>query len=208
MRHKNRERTTPVDERIAQYLERASELEALRFWSSSKSAGYHIEWTAEPERLVFEAREPHHEELRAFLMTLRHFLGDREPTQFLRVSSDCRRHFTSAEGRNAVDFLRRAWRETMEKPSIEHSGEIHFKLSQGDLLDLWLNGEYFHSNPEKRARLELIDHPELPLDRMRLHLVVAELGRIILGLGAIIRQGLAKGDSDAVAVPKQFRRRS
>ena len=148
----------PTDEEwraIRTFRHRANELAT----SSLVSGGYDLRanfaWKAgELPQFTVHAL-PAEEQFRSLLLTFRHFVGNDEPSNFLRVLNILSRHVPS--GRDFFDGLRTTWNQALVGGlmNINFSGK---ELTAKHILDLWINSHYFHNDEAKKAELEKLSN--------------------------------------------------
>jgi hypothetical protein len=140
--------------------------------------------------LVTNHHEPDEEDLRSYLLDFRKFTMKGEPVFINWVFGIAHRHIT---GEQIVQYLteaRRGWKESMTR------GDIAFVLNgqalQPELvLDLWINGYYFHADPEKARRLEALS--TVPLSRWLFINVLVTATKLLFYAGHMIKIALRDG---------------
>jgi hypothetical protein len=173
------------------FIWRADELGSTRLLRN----GAPLNWTINYDRLRgvrFTSTEPHPDDLRSFLTVLRHFLLEKEPTHIAKVYNLCEKHIASEELRGYLRDARKQWKQTQRQSGI--------KLVLDDrewqpeyVADLWLNGWYFHNDPQKRAALQRLMPHEGMLVRHVFIATMFEAARAVVHLANVIRAALREG---------------
>lgn len=148
-------------------------------------------WVGQP--LTVNFRHPDEEDLRSFLLTFRLFVMQGETTHLDKIHNLCFRLIESDEIREHLAEARRDWHNAKSVGSFRFQGN-GVSYRPDDVLFLWLNGHYFHSDSRCEAELERLD----PLGTVFLHHVMLDLivdtTRYILALANVIvfarREGL------------------
>jgi hypothetical protein len=125
-------------------------------------------------------------------LTFRQFVSDEEPVYLYRIYNVCQKNITSDELKGYLIEGRKAWRR-----SLTHGG---FKLVWNDtefqpekVLDLWINGVYFHNDSAKREFLNHIaPHQKMLLRQVFLN-ALADGARQVLFVNHIIKSAIKDG---------------
>ena len=152
---------------------------------------FHIEFDKDSQRLVCELQEADQEDFRSFLLTFRKFILNDEPVNVDSVLNICRR-FVRAEERElkeVLDEIKVVWGYAYRRGFVQmQRGSLN--LTPQYVLDLWVNGHYFHSDPDKGQKLNELMADDLPSIKIQLLWSLPILTRIILRLGAVISRAL------------------
>ena len=89
------------------------------------------------------------------LTAFRHFCFKSEKSYFPTILKLIARHGDSSESKKALSSLRRNWENALFRDALRISINNQ-NITASSLLDLWFNGEYFHSVLEKIRKLELM----------------------------------------------------
>lgn len=105
--------------------------------------------------LSMALRQPEELEFRSLLLALRRFVAAGEPVFLDRIYNLCERHITSDHLRDLFRDARQKWKQAQRSSGMKliHNGR---ELTPPYVADLWINGHYFHSDPEKLRELRLI----------------------------------------------------
>lgn len=130
-------------DRLLLFLHRLSELRKRTFYPYARAC------TPETQMHLTPVDE---ERFMAFLMSFRHFFMEGEPTHMGRIANIVKKH---AYDRGDADLMKTAkeadqtFRES--KPELEALGEqnqVVGRVTEDEVIDLWLNGRYFHNDFE------------------------------------------------------------
>jgi hypothetical protein len=178
-------------QRFDLYCKRAEELRTTSFAQSELFKHFSINikgnQTAEGFELRIAMQQPSPDELRSYLMVLRHFVANREPTQFRFISREIMRTGNNpsliACAKLVRDQFAHVYRDT-SFPLIVNGKRLGAEWIQR----LFFNGEFFHSDPEKVRVLEMMKgRPEEPLVRYLFITMSINLFPPIVNLDLIIR---------------------
>lgn len=141
-------------ERLERFVHRAIELQNSRLLSSGFRNTFSINWE-QMQGLRFLSEQPDEDFLRSFLMTFRQFWMQHEPVHFPSVHNILHRALTSDELRGQIVISREHWTRAMRQGPWRYvvNGE---PILPETVLDLWINGHYFHNDDEKRSRLRAL----------------------------------------------------
>ncbi len=153
---------------------------------------FHVHCDQESGYLTCEFEEDDQESFRSFLLTFRKFILNNEPANIDRVLKTCRRHVKSEEDelREVLDELKAVWRYQYGKGVIQMRTN-GVNLTPEYVLDLWINGQYFHSdNPDKRKQLDDLLTHELPSVKIQLLWSLPILTQTIFAVGRVVAKAL------------------
>ena len=180
-----------AEEQLNAFLKSLDQLAHTRLGQSGMESGVTIRFD-QTKGLESELCEPEESDLRDFLMTLRHFVLKDEPVHVERIANIVWQSISSDQIRDELKKARAAWKQQ------NRTGDINYVINQkriepADLLDLWLNGYYFHPWGWKRKALEEITHTMPHLTRYMFLQLVIDLARYVVYLGTVIRFARAQG---------------
>ncbi len=106
--------------------------------------------------LRVDATRPDEEILRSFLLIFRQFVSDREPVFVNRIANLCWNNTDSDYLRQELETGKAHWK------AQQRGGPAGLTINQMDftpafVLDLMINGIYFHSDARKRATVKQLD---------------------------------------------------
>lgn len=157
---------------------------------------FHISVDEQTGQLKCEFQEADQEYFRSFLLTFRKFILNGEPSNIDWVLNACRRFARGEEEglREELDELKTVWGYRYRKGVVQmHSGGLN--LTPEYVLDLWINGQYFHGDPRKGQRLEKLLAQALPSVKIQLRWSLPLLTDVILRVGSVVSQALEAGHS-------------
>ncbi|MCC6617391.1 MAG: hypothetical protein IT320_28210 [Anaerolineae bacterium] len=176
---------------LEMFVERVQELADTRMMRERQLHKYHprINWDIETG-VSEEAEEPDEDDLKSFLLTFRHFVMKDEPTYFYNVvntASKCLK-LENRDRRSLLSKARDEWQRAdvgLEKFIVDRQ---HLKANY--VLDLYINGKYFHNDPDLADRLKDFEILPIRLDKMRFLLTLQDFTRIINQVGYFVANAL------------------
>ena len=183
--------TLSISEILDLFIQRARELEQTRLIKNKPDLNWSMNFNSEGEA-SFTSQEPDEEDVRSFLLTFRQFVSDNEPIHLYRMHNllyqrltdeDLKKYLVDARG--ALKFAEQGSGITVVHNDVEVTPER--------LLDLWINGVYFHNDQDKRQVLEdLLLHPAL-MARHRFLSFMLKATQIIFYIGNLINHARREG---------------
>lgn len=134
--------------------------------------------------------QPDEENLRSYLLDFRKFTMEGEPVFMNWVFGVAYRHITGEHLVQHLTQARRQWKESMIR------GDIAFLVNGQTLqpervLDLWINGYYFHEDREKARKLAAFSN--VPLSRWLFINVLVRATQLLLYSAHLIKIALRDG---------------
>ena len=150
-----------------------------------------MRWDAESQTITQVVSEPDEEDLRSFMLVFRQFVSECEPVFLPRAANDCRRFLTDLKPKSelakAIDF----WKTTVNKVGAFGLTIDRTPITGEYILDLWINGAYFHNDQHKAEELRRhLSSGFLPLVRAHFLGVLADRTNVILYHGSVVNYGL------------------
>jgi len=144
--------------RIEIFLKRVEELKNTKIVREGYDSGFTLKWTKESGVLNFQFNQPDEDLFRSLLLSLRHFLQEKEPTFINRIYNICHRCLTNEKHRNYLVKSRKFLNEAMKSTGVHlNIDQKHFSPSY--VWDIYINGLYFHGDAEKSdVILKLSEH--------------------------------------------------
>lgn len=184
------ERRLPLEKTIDLYIRTVEELANASFTRSEvfKSCQIHFEAkrTTNGFPLDITLTEPDPDSFRSYLMIMRQFTSDKEPTNFYRVSRLIMKGDFSDELKATTKNIRASFLKAFDVPVFPvtiNSRSITAKL----VRNLYFNSFYFHRDSEKIAALEsLRGSPAEPILRYIFLATCINLFSPIYNLGIVI----------------------
>lgn len=141
------------------FLRRFEQLERTRFYSNPKLKN--IQYKIKGEKVDkgfqtrFEIKVPDEETIKSFLLSFRVFYMEGEHTNFYSICNLLYKKILDKKVRNDLVTIRSNYTKALNTSFIG----INFlgkSYSPKDIVDLWFNAEYFHTDIEKVKELDKI----------------------------------------------------
>jgi len=154
MAGRKREDRYPPNETFDAFVRRAEE---LRLEPAAKD--FHVELSLQFQAggpMTVTTREPNEQIFRSFLMAFRKFVSADEPVYANYVSGLLMRDLRSDELKGRLIDARKQWQDACKLGAMRlvENGRV---LEPEEIMDLWLNGGYFHNDRRKEEALERLD---------------------------------------------------
>lgn len=156
---------------------------------------FHVAYDEKSGQLRCEFQKADQEYFRSFLLTFRKFILNNEPVNVDRVLNICRRYVKNEEEEliEVLDKLKVIWCYQYGEGVIQMQTD-GLNLTPKYVLDLWINGQYFHSdNSDKRRELEELVAHELPSVKIQLLWSLPILTQTIFSIGNVVSKALREG---------------
>jgi hypothetical protein len=108
------------------------------------------------KEITVETKFPDEEDFRSALLAIRFFYMNDEPTCFFKVCNILRKTLIDNDLKNQVDQVRSCYKCNFDQVAINGTGNN--KVTNEKLIDLYLNGRYFHSDSKKSQELECLEN--------------------------------------------------
>jgi hypothetical protein len=154
------------------------------------------------EGMQLTRQEPDENNLKAALTTIRQFHLNKEPVFVKRISNICMKALKEKEKDPALEERAAKLRDLLEaerrKWKAAQRGEVAIKfngkdISPEDAWDVWINGQYFHGDPEKKAILDSLWEPVGSFVRYNFLIFVQDTIIYAVNLRTILQVGLDDG---------------
>lgn len=183
--------STDETEQLRLFVFRAEQLLASRMLRGGFDAGFSINFDRQTG-LRFTATEPDEEDLRSFMLTFRQFTSPNEPVHLAKVCNLLEQRLNDAELREAVRGIRAEWK------SAQRVGLMAVNIDSRDykpehVLDLFVNGYYFHNDAAKRDLLNSLGPVGQFLARRQFLNLVVDGVRVIGAVSHVITSALEAG---------------
>lgn len=103
---------------------------------------------------TFQANTPDIDHIATMAMKFRFFYADKEPTQFEKIVGFLRRKAKDEWAINYIDRIALWYKHAMK--STDTTGVLGSPTTNREILNLWFNSRFFHSDAKKREKLESI----------------------------------------------------
>lgn len=174
------------------YLEKARELEQTRLIRSEPSSRIAMQINPDGATTVTSEELPDEEDLRSFLVTFRQFVSPKEPIYLHHIHDLLFQRLIDDELRNHAVNARATLKHLAQGNGIQVQHNDH-DITPKLLLDLWINGVYFHNDLAKRRELErLLPYPVLMARHRFLMHIFAVQGHISY-IGSLINHARREG---------------
>lgn len=109
----------------------------------------------EVRKSTFEANTPDIDHIQNIALKFRFFYANKEPTKLESIISLLRRQTKDEWACNYLDLVRKQYNSLMN--SCDASNTMGHAVSNREIINLWFNSEFFHSDIDKRERLNTIN---------------------------------------------------
>jgi len=129
--------------------------EALSRYQVLAMSKHLISDNVEIRKATFEANTPDIDHIQNLALKFRFFYADREPTKLESIINLLRRQAQDEWARNYLDLLRMQYNGIMN--SCDISKNMGLAVSNREIINLWFNSDFFHSDVDKRKKLNDIN---------------------------------------------------
>ncbi|HFG1603875.1 TPA: hypothetical protein ACGFXT_003440, partial [Vibrio cholerae] len=141
---------------ILEFKKRAEEFDiAMRRYYKGAISSCQIADDIDIKKSTFKANTPDLEHIEYLALKFRFFYAEKEPTRFERIIGILRRNAKDEWAKNYIDRLRALYINAMKNTRL--SSEMGYSVSNREIINLWFNSEFFHSDIDKRERLQFIN---------------------------------------------------
>lgn len=154
---------------------------------------FRYSWDATSRAFTYHGEEPDEEDLRSFMLIFRQFVSEGEPVHLRRVLNDCDRYLASEQLKEELRQARAAWDQVFRRPGNPRISVNGKDLTTEYVLDLWINGHYFHNDQAKARALNAIDAGVFPVSRMLMIRALPQLTAVVLFVADIVVRALCNG---------------
>ena len=168
-------------EGLTLFVKRARELSQRRLMTSGSQWRFYLNRN--------QIGGPDEEDVRSFLVTFRQFISQSDPIFIGKIFNDCINHLPIGEMKASFQQTKGDWERALRK------GDRAFKIDKGIVtpehaLDLWINGCYFHNDPNKAAEFKRLSNRSPALFALSFILPLRDLSAIIIHAADLIERGL------------------
>lgn len=188
---RGKQQILPPREQFDLFVQRADELARRRLIKDGLKVSFTIRYK-DTDGLQVTPANVDEEDVRSFVLDLRHFLSDNEPVHLDRLFNLCLRYLKDDTIKGHVSDARKHWWQIQKQISFELTIDGQ-QMTPAHVADVLINGQYFHNDPDHRSELGCLS-PMLrtTIDAHFLFFVV-KATEVILYLANVIRHGLSKG---------------
>jgi hypothetical protein len=187
---RKREDRYPPNETFDAFVRRAEELQA-----EPAAKDFHVELSLQFQAggpMQVMTREPNEQLFRSYLMTFRKFVSADDPVYANYVSGLLMRDLRSDELKRRLIDARNQWQNACKVGPVRlvENGRA---LEPEEIMDLWLNGGYFHNDRRKEEALDRLDplHKLFHRNTFLNHVITGT--NYIMFLGQVIVVGRRQG---------------
>jgi hypothetical protein len=184
----------PTDEMLMVFAQRTRELSERRLVRKGMNTKLTISWDCVSSLLRQKIDQPDEEDLRSYLLEFRQFISKQEPVFLSRIFNECFQNLDSSELQDELKKAQEEWKLVFQKIGAFQLVIDDKKLTGEYILDLWINGYYFHNDVDKANELHrYLSNNSMALVRMQFLSVLSALTNIILYVGNVVNYGLREG---------------
>ena len=139
---------------ILLYKEKAEDLAV----SQKKYQNIPMSWVSvasDGSKTDFKANTPDVDHILNLAIRFRFFYGDKEPTQYGKIVNLLRCNAKDEWARNYLDVVSTHYKASMK--ATDTSGSLGHPITNREIINLWFNSKFFHSDAEKRTSLTSIN---------------------------------------------------
>ena len=103
--------------------------------------------------LTAQSQEPNDTLLRSFLLTFRQFISNDEPIFVNKIHNVLWENVRSDELKGYMADASRKWKQASKVGAIQIATE-EGPIDPADLMDIWINGWYFHADTRKETAVQ------------------------------------------------------
>ncbi|HFG6797422.1 Uncharacterised protein [Acinetobacter baumannii] len=129
--------------------------EALNRYQVLAMSKHLISDNVEIRKATFEANTPDIDHIQNLALKFRFFYADKEPTKLESIINLLRKQAQDEWARNYLDLLRMQYNGIMN--SCDISKNMGLAVSNREIINLWFNSDFFHSDVDKRKKLNDIN---------------------------------------------------
>ena len=143
-----------------------------------------FKWDREEGTTVtFKGPDP--KTIKSLLLDFRPFIAQKEPVNFNHVANLIEKNVSDSKIIETLREIRQAWCGLLQKKEVKHFSGFKLVVNNEQLLsekniDLWINGEYFHLDDQKRQFLENLKHS--PMISFSFYLFLDSIQRLSIAL--------------------------
>ena len=182
-------------EQFQLYKSKVDELENCKLIKAGFSASVQLDFDR-ARGIQWSLREPEEDDLRSYLLTFRQFTLDHEPVFLSKIFNLCEKYISDDFLKENLRAARQDWKRIQKDlgMTLVLGGQ---EFTPEHVMDLWVNGFYFHSDEEKRKTLiALLPHVK-SLVRGLFLIYLVDASRIVFYTACVI--GWAERDSKLLA---------
>jgi len=193
-RQQNSSDALSVLEQLQLFTDRARQLWDSRARREGLKFSFNVKGSAEDDLVASGLDEPDVEDFRSYLLTFRQFISESEPLYLGRIYNLCHRYITDETCKEYLAEARTIWRQQSKKSGLGMTLKLNsVTLTPKDIADIWINGHYFHSDPDLVHTIRNLDPILLSSSRAIFLNYVIETSNTIFHAGKTIHVALKRG---------------
>ncbi len=186
-------------QRIAAFLMTADKLQHSDLFKGKFSLRYIIKYEAEQGTVQERIDRPSEKDVRDAILDLRKFVANSESIFFKAICNRLYLLLDDPVARENLDSVRQGFKDSMAGLDGSATVRIGLKSSQGarpeflkpeNVLDLYLNGDYFHIDKDKATKLEVVKAMG-PVAELAFLQAIGNIASCVFYLAAMIRREFA-----------------
>jgi hypothetical protein len=142
-----------------------------------------------PDSSYIETEQPTEGAMKEFLLVFRQFISSKEDVDVRRIHGICQRRLIPDEAKQHLRDARDEW-QRMLKQNV-HTLTVGGRTRGPDeVVDLWINGQYFHNDPDLRDELDRLNQLQKELLWQQFVRYVGITGHYINYVSYVVEKGL------------------
>lgn len=142
--------------RIHEFRRRVESFEnSMKRYYVGAIAKHAISDDPEVKKATFEANTPDLDHIQNLALKFRFFYAENEPTKLESVISLLRKRAKDEWASNYLDLVRKQYNGLMNRCGMSDS--MGHPVSNREIINLWFNSNFFHSDVDKREELSVIN---------------------------------------------------
>ncbi|SHO21934.1 Putative uncharacterized protein [Moritella viscosa] len=135
----------------------------------------------------FEANTPDVDHIQNLALKFRFFYAEKEPTRVETIISILRKSAEDEWARNYLDSLRAQYNGAMKRSDM--SDQMGLPVSNREIISLWFNSEFFHSDFDKREKLNEINRSiSEKVSLFQLYTAITGVSTLLKSLYAVVHK--------------------
>ncbi|MDE1247919.1 hypothetical protein [Vibrio aestuarianus] len=175
-------------ESIIEFQKRALQFEtAMKRYYIGAIAKHQISDDYNVKKSTFVANTPDAEHIENLALKFRFFYADKEKTKVEKIINLLRQSVQDDWAKSYLDRLRAQYNGIMNRSDM--SGQMGHPVTNREVINLWFNSEFFHSDLGKRRKLESIN--EIISDKVslfQLYTAISGISSQINSLYAVVHK--------------------
>jgi hypothetical protein len=180
-------------ERLELFVHRVRMLSERRLVREGMQSRFNLKFDNASRQLRYKLTQPDEEDLRSFMLDFRFFVAQKDPVYIYKVFKACSDYLDSSFYREQLEKAKAEWKRAYVQMGAFGLVVDGRKLAGQDVLDLYINGHYFHNDVDKAAELRRLNGGLVPMTRFQFLAVLPDLVNVVFYVGEVVQTGLAEG---------------